>query len=142
MSNPSINTVHLRGSLGMDPELRYTRGGAPLLSFRLSTFRQVAGSSEEAADWHSVVYFGGRAEELARTLVKGEWVDVQGRLSTRSFDDSDGRKRYVTEVVANAVTALRSAEDAAAVVESEQIDGPRADLRERMRGVLARTRGG
>ncbi len=102
-----MNVVVLAGRLGMDPELKHGQSGNAVLRLRLATDRKwidKSGNRQEATDWHTVVFFGKRAEGLSRHLGKGESITVSGRLETRSWDDRDGNKRYTTEVIGQELT--------------------------------------
>jgi single-strand DNA-binding protein len=98
-----LNRVMLLGNLGADPELRYTKGGQAVLNVRLATTETYFDQNkvkQERTDWHNVIVWGKRGEGLSRVLGKGSTIFVEGRLSTSSYDDKDGNKRYKTEVVA------------------------------------------
>jgi len=104
-----LNKVLLIGNLGQNPELRVTQGGQSVLTLRVATnerFKNRDGEWQDRAEWHSVVIWGKRAEGLAKVVSKGTQVYVEGRLQTRSYDDKQGQKRYVTEVVARDVILL------------------------------------
>lgn len=98
----SINKVILVGNLGADPELRYTPGGKAVAEMRLAT------SFAENTEWHRVIAWEKNAENAAKFVSKGSKLYVEGRLQTRNYDDKDGVKRYVTEVVAERVVFLDS----------------------------------
>ncbi len=102
----SVNTVCLVGRLGADPEMRQTRTGKSVCSLRVATQRWKREGEGEEVEWHRVVAWDQTAERCALYLKKGRTVAVEGRLSTRSWDDADGRKRYLTEVVAARVSFL------------------------------------
>jgi single-strand DNA-binding protein len=108
MASRSVNKVILLGHLGKDAETRFTTSGAAVTNFTLATNRrwkdQQTGDWKEETDWHNVVLW--RSENLANYLTKGKQVYVEGRLRTRSYDDKDGNKRYVTEVQADDVLLL------------------------------------
>ena len=108
MASRSVNKVILLGHLGKDAETRFTTGGQSVTNFSVATSRrwkdQQTGEWKEETDWHNVVLW--RAENLANYLTKGKQVYVEGRLRTRSYDDKDGNKRYVTEVMADDVLLL------------------------------------
>jgi single-strand DNA-binding protein len=99
-----LNKVMLLGSLGADPELRYTNGGQAVLNIRLATTESYLDKDKvrkERTDWHSVTVWGKRGEALAKILVKGSTIFVEGSIRTSSYDDKDGNKRYKTEINAN-----------------------------------------
>jgi single-strand DNA-binding protein len=102
----SVNRVTLLGRLGQDAETRFTTGGVPVTKFGLATSRRWKSGEEwkEETDWHDVVLW--RNEALSQYLTKGTRVYVEGRLQTRNYDDRDGRKVYVTEVIADQVILL------------------------------------
>jgi single-strand DNA-binding protein len=104
----SINKVILIGHLGKDAETKFTPSGVAKTNFTLATNRrwkdQQTGDWKEETDWHNIVLW--RSENLANYLLKGKQIYVEGRLSTRSYDDKDGNKRWITEVVADDVILL------------------------------------
>jgi single-strand DNA-binding protein len=101
-----MNKVFLLGNLGADPELKYTANGTAVLNLRLATndsWLDKDGKKQERVEWHSVVIWGTRAEALAKILVKGACLAVDGGLRTSSYEGKDGVKRYKTEVYARDV---------------------------------------
>jgi single-strand DNA-binding protein len=97
-----LNRVILLGNLGADPELKHAGGGTAVLTLRLATNESWVDKNkvvQERTDWHQVVVFGPRAEALAKILVKGSNVLVEGGLRTSSYE-KDGQKRWRTEIVA------------------------------------------
>lgn len=108
MASRSVNKVILLGHLGKDAETRFTPSGVARSNFTIATNRrwkdQQSGEWKEETDWHNVVLW--RSENLANYLLKGKQVYVEGRLQTRSYDDKEGQKRYMTEVVADDVILL------------------------------------
>ena len=106
-----LNKVMLIGNLGRDPELRYTQGGQAVLNLRLATnesFQNRDGERQERTEWHGVIVWGKRGEALSKILSKGSQLCVEGRLQTRSWEDKQGQKRYMTEVVATNIILLGS----------------------------------
>src|SRR5690606_879804 len=104
MATQGLNKVMLIGNLGMDPELKYTQGGAAILRMRLATterYVEKGGEKQERTEWHTVIMWGNRAEALQKFLSKGQTVYIEGRLQTRAWEDKDGNKRSTTEIVAN-----------------------------------------
>ena len=105
-----VNKVILIGNLGRDPELRYTQSGQAVTNFSLATSEnwndKSSGERVERTEWHRIVAWGRTAELAAQYLSKGRTVYVEGRLQTREYEDRDGIKRRVTEVVANNITFL------------------------------------
>jgi len=115
MASRSVNKVILLGHLGKDAETRFTPSGVARSTFTIATNRrwkdQQSGEWKEETDWHNVVLW--RSENLANYLLKGKQVYVEGRLQTRSWDDKDGQKRYMTEVVADDLVLLGGRGDSA-----------------------------
>lgn len=104
-----VNKVILVGNLGRDPEVRYTPNGQAVARFSVATtekWRDPQGQLQERTEWHNVVVWGKQAEICGQYLAKGRQVYVEGRLQTRSYDDKDGVKRQVTEVIAQTVRFL------------------------------------
>ena len=105
-----VNKVILIGNLGRDPELRYTQSGQAVANFSLATSEswkdKNSGERKESTEWHRITTWGKTAELASQYLSKGRTVYVEGRLQTREYEDKDGIKRKVTEVVANNVTFL------------------------------------
>src|ERR1700679_2974079 len=108
MASRSVNKVLLIGHLGKDAETKFTPSGASMTKFSVATNRrwkdQQTGEWKEETDWANVVLW--RQENLANYLLKGKQVYVEGRLQSRSWDDKDGKKQYMTEVVADEVILL------------------------------------
>jgi single-strand DNA-binding protein len=104
--------VILVGALGRDAETAYTASQVAVTKFSVATNRRWKDQSDEwkeDTNWTSVVLW--RAENLAQYLTKGKQVYVEGRLQTRSYEDKDGKKKYVTEVVAEDVILLGGGRD-------------------------------
>jgi single-strand DNA-binding protein len=108
MASRSVNKVILLGNLGKDAETRYTPQGTARTTFSIATQRrwkdQQTGEWKEETDWHNILLW--RGENVANFLTKGKQVYVEGRLQTRSYDDKDGNKRYITEIVADDLILL------------------------------------
>ncbi len=105
----SLNKVMLIGNLGKDPELRYTPDGLAILKFSMATteyFTDKTGNKAEKAVWHNIVLFDKLASTMANYLSKGKQVFVEGRINNRSYDDQDGNKKYITEIIANNIVLL------------------------------------
>jgi len=102
----SVNKVILIGTLGKDPELKYTPQGTAVTKFSMATNENFkdkqSGEWKERTEWHNIVCWQRTAEVAAEYLKKGRQVYIEGRLTTRSWDDKEtGQKKYMTEVVAN-----------------------------------------
>ena len=97
------------GRLGKDPELRYTQSGIPVVSLTIATsevYMDKDGIKQEKTEWHTVVFFNRQAELCAQFLSKGSLVYIEGSLQTRSWEDAQGQKRYITEIRGNRVQFL------------------------------------
>ncbi len=105
----SVNKVILVGNLGKDPEVRFTGIGKAVCKFPLATsetWNDQEGHRQERTEWHNVVVWGKQAETCGQYLAKGRQVFVEGSIRTRQYDDKDGNKRYITEVIAQRVQFL------------------------------------
>ena len=110
----SVNKVILLGRLGQDPELKYTPSGAAVTNFSLATneiWKDNEGNKKERTEWHRIVMWKRLAEIAGEYLKKGSKIYLEGRLQTRSWDDKDGVKHYMTEVVADVMTMLDTKQD-------------------------------
>jgi single-strand DNA-binding protein len=104
-----LNKVMIIGSVGRDPEMRYTPSGKPVTSFSVATSRSwtsAEGERREETEWFNVVAWGNLAEICKTHLVKGQQVYVEGRLQTRGWEDESGKKHFRTELVANEMIIL------------------------------------
>ncbi len=98
----SVNKAILIGRLGKDPDLRYTPGGKAVASFSLATsepWSGLDGQKKESSSWHQIVAWGRQAEVLKEYMHKGSQIYIEGRISNRSYDDKEGNKKYISEVV-------------------------------------------
>ena len=105
----SLNKVMLIGNLGKDPEVRFTGGGRAVARFPLATsevWNDNDGQRQERTEWHNVVVWGKQAETCGQYLAKGRQVFVEGSIRTRQYDDKEGNKRYITEIIAQRVQFL------------------------------------
>jgi len=109
-----INNVVLVGRLTRDPELRYTPSNVAVATFSLAVnrnFKNQAGDYE--ADFISCIMWRQQAENFANWLKKGALVGITGRIQTRSYDNQQGQRVYVTEVVAESFQILEKKDNAA-----------------------------
>lgn len=112
----SVNKVIILGNLGQNPEVKYLPSGQAVCEMRIATsetYRDRNEQPQERTEWHRVVVWGKTGENCGKYLQKGQKVYVEGRIQTRSWDDKEGKKQYMTEVVANQVVFLggRGGED-------------------------------
>lgn len=107
----SVNKVILIGNLGADPEKRYTGGGQAVCNLRIATnerWTDKQGQKQERTEWHRVVVYGPQAENCEKYLSKGRPVYIEGSIRSRSWEDQQGQKKYITEVIAQRVQFLGS----------------------------------
>lgn len=104
-----VNKVILIGTLGQDPELRYTGSGTAVCNMSIATnesYKNADGEYEEKTEWHKIVAWSRLAEICGEYLKKGSQVYFEGSLQTRSYDTKDGDTRYVTEIKAKEMMML------------------------------------
>lgn len=110
----AVNKVILVGNLGKDPELKYTPSGDAVCSFSIATtekFKGRDGQMQEKTEWHNIVAWRQLAEICGKYLHKGKQVYIEGKIQSRSYDDRDGNKRYITEIIADQMQMLGSKGD-------------------------------
>ena len=129
MASRSVNKVILLGHLGKDAETKFTPSGISVSRFTLATNRRSkdsqTGEWKDVTDWHNIVVW--RTENVANYLLKGKMIYLEGRLESRSWDDKDGQKRYITEVIcegANVILLSGGAGRTDAPAESGDFDRP------------------
>lgn len=106
-----VNKVILIGNLGKDPEVRHLESGRAVANFTIATsesYKNREGERVTHTEWHNIVFWTPFAEIAEKYLTKGKQVYIEGRLTTRSYEDKDGNKRYITEVVGQNLTMLGS----------------------------------
>jgi single-strand DNA-binding protein len=104
-----VNKVILVGNLGKDPEVRHLEGDKKVAKFTLATtesYRDRNGQRVENTEWHNVEFWGPVTDVIEKYLKKGSQVYVEGKLRSRSYEDKDGVKKYVTDVVGQNMTLL------------------------------------
>lgn len=100
------NSVQIIGNVGNVPEIVEFKGGKMVARFSVAThetFKGAGGEKVESTCWHQVVAWGSMAGYIAKHVTKGRTIALEGKLSSRSFEDRNGKKRYVTEIVASDV---------------------------------------
>ena len=106
-----LNRVFLMGNLTRDPEVRYTASGKAVATFTVATsfaWKDQDGTDQEKTEWHRVVAWGRLGEICGEYLSKGQKVYIEGRIQSRDWEDQDGNKRYMTEIVAQNMQMLDS----------------------------------
>lgn len=105
------NRVQLIGRVGNDPEVKTFDGGKKVANINIATndfYKNEKGERVEQTEWHRVVAWGKTAEIIEQYVTKGKEIAVDGKLTHRSYDDKDGTKRFITEVVVSDVQLLGS----------------------------------
>lgn len=103
------NNVQLIGNLGQDPEIKNLESGKKLAKFSIATnefYRNAKGEKIEDTQWHNLIAWGKTAEIIEKYVNKGNEIAIQGKLTYNSYDDKDGNKRYVTEILVNEILLL------------------------------------
>jgi single-strand DNA-binding protein len=104
-----VNHVFLIGNLGKDPEIQYIEGNIPVAKFPLATtetYKDKKGNTVPQTEWHNIVLWRGLAELASKYLHKGSLVHIEGSLRTRSWEDKDKNKRFMTEIIASNLVML------------------------------------
>ncbi len=111
----SVNKVILVGNLGKDPELKYTPSGVAVTNFSIATsenYKDRDGNRQTKTEWHNIVAWRQLAEICGKYLHKGKQIYIEGKITTRKWQDRDGNDRYTTEIVADQMQMLgRAGED-------------------------------
>lgn len=111
MAQQGLNRVMVLGYLGGTPELKFTNDGKAVARFSVAVnerWKDSEGAPQERVEWIRVVSFGRLAEICGNYLAKGRHVFLEGKLQTRSWDDREGQRRTVTEVIAGGLRILDS----------------------------------
>ena len=108
------NNVQLIGNVGQEPTITNLESGKKVARFSLATneyYKDAKGEKQTETNWHTVVAWGKTAEIIEKYVEKGKEVGVAGKLKSRSYEDKEGVKRYVTEIEANEILLLGSKND-------------------------------
>lgn len=107
--NSLRNKVQLIGNLGSDPEVVNLESGKKIAKFSIATnesYKNAQGEKVQDTQWHNVIAWNKTAEIVEKFLEKGNEVAIEGKLVNRNYEDKDGVKRYVTEIIANELVML------------------------------------
>jgi single-strand DNA-binding protein len=107
--NALRNKVQLIGHVGQEPEIKTFEGGKKLANITLATnesYTNAKGEKVEQTEWHRLTAWGKTADLIESYVTKGKEIAIEGKLSHRSYDDKDGVKRYITEVVISELLLL------------------------------------
>jgi single-strand DNA-binding protein len=105
----SVNKVILVGNVGKDPETRYLDESTAITKFPMATsetYKNRQGERVSTTEWHNVVLWRGLAQVAEKYVKKGTQIYIEGRIKTRSYDDADGNKKYITEIVGDQMQLL------------------------------------
>ena len=109
-----VNKVILLGNVGADPEVKHLDSGSVVANFSLATsetFKNKDGEKVTNTEWHKVVCWRKLAEIVEQYVTKGQQLYVEGKITTRSWDNKEGVKQYITEVIADKIQMLGSKSD-------------------------------
>ncbi|MCF6348481.1 MAG: single-stranded DNA-binding protein [Flavobacteriaceae bacterium] len=109
--NTLRNKVQLIGNLGNNPEVITLDSGKKLAKFSIATndsYTNAKGEKVENTQWHNIIAWNKTAEMVEKYLVKGKEIAVEGKLTSRSYEDKEGVKKYITEIVCNEILFLGS----------------------------------
>ena len=120
-----VNKAIIVGTLGQDPEVRYTANGGAVANISVATNEswrdKATGEAQERTEWHRIVMFGKLAEIAQQYLKKGSQAYFEGRIQTRKWQDQSGNDRYTTQIVASEMQMLgRRADTEQAGADAEQ----------------------
>ncbi|MFH6997772.1 single-stranded DNA-binding protein [Flavobacterium sp. FlaQc-57] len=108
--NAMKNRVQLIGNVGQDPEIKTLENGKKLAHLTIATndsYKNDKGEKIEQTEWHRLTAWGKTAEIIEKYVVKGKEVAIDGKLTHRTYDDKNGEKRFITEVVINEILLLK-----------------------------------
>lgn len=103
------NKVQLIGNVGQDPEIKNLEGGKKVANLTIATneiYYKENGEKVEQTEWHRVTAWGKPAEIIEKYVTKGKEVAIEGKLTHRSYDDKNGEKRYITEVIVKEIVLI------------------------------------
>jgi len=109
-----VNKVILLGNLGKDPEIQNFESGVKKAAFSLATtevYKNKDGNNVEQTEWHNIVLWRNLADVAEKYLRKGAQIYIEGKIKTRSWEDKEKNKRYITEIVGDNMTMLRTKKD-------------------------------
>jgi single-strand DNA-binding protein len=121
-----VNKIILVGRAGKEPTLHTTQSGKKVVKFTLATWESFKDEKEESGwrqvtEWHNCVVWGESAETLSKKVKKGDMIYMEGKVTTRSYEDKDGVTKYITEVIGFAKAILPKKEGEASKAKSESV---------------------
>jgi single-strand DNA-binding protein len=103
------NKVQLIGNVGQDPEIKNLEGGKKVAHLTIATnevYYKENGEKVEQTEWHRATAWGKTADIIEKYVTKGKEVAIEGKLTHRSYDDKNGEKRYITEVIVKEIVLI------------------------------------
>jgi len=122
----SVNKAILVGNVGKDPEIRHLEGGTSVARFTLATsetYKNKSGELVTNTEWHNIVAWRQLADLAEKYIRKGRQLYVEGKITNRQFDDKDGNKRYISEIVADNIRLLGKKEEVESLRDNGQSRG-------------------
>ena len=107
--NAIKNKVQLIGHVGQEPEIKTFDGGKKVANITIATnesYTNNKGEKVENTEWHRITAWGKVADIIEKYVIKGKEIAIEGKLTHRSYDDKEGNKRYITEIIANELLLL------------------------------------
>lgn len=107
--NTLRNKVQLIGNLGQDPEVVTLESGKKLAKFSIATndhYKNAEGEKMTDTQWHNIIAWGKTADIIEKYVTKGQEIAIEGKLTSRNYEDTTGTKRYITEIVCNELLML------------------------------------
>jgi single-strand DNA-binding protein len=107
--NAIKNKVQLIGHVGQEPEIKTFEGGKKVANITIATnenYTNNKGEKVENTEWHRITAWGKVADIIEKYVIKGKEIAIEGKLTHRSYDDKEGNKRYITEIIANELLLL------------------------------------
>ena len=104
-----VNKVTLMGNLGKDPEIHFSESNVPMARFTLATtesYRDKNGQVQSQTEWHNIVLWRGLAEFAQKYLHKGSYVFIEGKIRSRNWDDKEGNRKHITEIIGDNLILL------------------------------------
>lgn len=127
-----VNRATILGNVGKDPETRFMSNGKAVTNISVATSEswkdKQTGEQRESTEWHNVVFFDRLAEVVGEYVKKGSQIYVEGKITTRKWQDKDGKDRYTTEIVANELQLLGGAQGGSG---QQDRSAPRREERQR-----------
>ena len=125
----SLNKVMLIGNLGVDPSIRYTQTGVCVAQVRLATtekgYTLPSGTQvPERTEWHNLIFWGKLGEIVEKYVRKGDKLYVEGKIQSRQYDDKQGIRRQITEILASNMEMLSVKSQQTVTVENDPADKP------------------